>query len=264
MWVIIMGAVGIPDVLLSNGVAMPMISLGTKQYSSAEAERIVTLGLSVGFNHIDTAQNYGNQQGIGKALALHNRSSYFLTTKVPPQSSAKTAYAEAKKDLEGDLTALGLSHVDLVLLHHPPRGHTNVCEAMREQWRALEDFQKAQKARAIGVSNFCQSSFECILQTANVTPAVNQIQLHVGMSPDPSGIKSYADQRKIVTQAYSPLGDGTTELINGPCVESAVFEVPVASSENALTGLTRPPLVSRLRAEWYRRLAARTTSRARR
>jgi len=216
LFVALLGA--IPDVQLNNGVVMPMISLGTWQYSPAVAQQTVTLGMSLGFNHIDTALDYKNQEAVGKALAPHNRSTYFLTTKIPPQIIAKTAYSNAMKDLEGDLTALGLDYVDLMLVHFPPKGNTIFCGAMQEQWRAMEDFYKAKKARAIGVSNYCQSSFECILKTANVTPAVNQIQYHVGMSPDPSGIKSYADQRKIVTQSYSPLGDGTTELINGPMV----------------------------------------------
>jgi len=197
---------------------MPMISLGTWQYKPDVAEKTVSLGLSLGFNHIDTANDYNNQEGVGRALANHNRSSFFLTTKIPPQTLAHLAYDKATKDLNDDLAALGVDFVDLMLVHFPPAGNTLWCAAMQEQWRAMEDFYKAKKARAIGVSNYCQSSLKCIAKVANVTPAVNQIQYHVGMTPDPIGLKSYNDAKGIVTQSYSPLGDGTMELINGPLV----------------------------------------------
>ena len=209
----------IPNITLNNGVHLPMISLGTWEYSTSVAQSTVALGLKLGYNHIDTANDYNNQKGVGAALAVHPRGAYFLTTKVPPQSgSAASAYSKTMSDLNDDLSELGLSHVDLMLLHYPPRGNTFHCSAMQEQWRAMEDFYKAGKARAIGVSNYCQSSFECILKTATVTPAVNQVQYHIGMGPDPGGIASYCKAKGIVLQAYSPLGDGTTELITGPLV----------------------------------------------
>ena len=78
-----------------------------------------------------------------------------------------------------------VQYVDLMLVHFPPRGNDKHCGAMQEQWRAMEDFYKAKKARAIGVSNYCPSSFECILKVANVTPAVNQVEVHIGMGADP-------------------------------------------------------------------------------
>ena len=184
-------ATTIPTVKLNNGVAMPMISLGTWQYSKPVAKSTVALGISLGFNHIDTANDYRNQDAVGAALAGLNRSSYFLTTKVPSQTSANSAYEKTTKDLDDDLALLKLDYVDLMLVHFPPMGNTLHCAAMQEQWRAMEDFYKAKKARAIGVSNYCPSSFECIFKVANVTPAVNQVQYHIGMSDDPGGIKSY-------------------------------------------------------------------------
>jgi len=205
-------------VKLNNGVAMPLISLGTWQYSPAVAESTVRLGLSLGYNHIDAALDYKNQRSVGKALAEHDRASYFLTTKVPSRTSASSAFADTSKDLAADLEQLGLSYVDLMLVHFPPVGNTLHCAAMQEQWRALETFYRAKKARAIGVSNYCQSSLRCIARAANVTPAVNQIKYHIGMGPDPIGLRSYGDRLGIVTQAYSPLGDGTGELISGALV----------------------------------------------
>jgi len=201
-------ATSVPNIKLNTGAEMPMISLGTWQYNDATAEAAVKLALQTGFNHIDTAAGYHNQQGVGKALKGVDRSSYFLTTKVPDGN-----YAATKKAMQTDLDQLGLDYVDLMLVHFPPRG--NSCKAMQDQWRALEEFYKAGKAKAVGVSNYCISSLKCIAETATVTPAVNQVQFHVGMGKDPAGLKSYSDSKGIVTQAYSPLGDGSSELITG-------------------------------------------------
>ena len=216
----LLAATAIPNVKLNNGVEMPMISLGTWQYSPSVAESTVALALKLGFNHIDTANDYRNQAGVGSALAKQgNRSSYFLTTKVPSQTFNANAYAATTKDLNDDLTKLGLDYVDLMLIHFPPHGNTRHCEAMQEQWRAMEDFYKQKKARAIGISNYCQSSINCIMKVANVTPAVNQVEYHIGMSPDPIGLKTFNDKHGIVTQSYSPLGDGTSE-VRASCLRS--------------------------------------------
>jgi len=204
--------VGIPNVTLNNGVGFPMLSLGTWQYDDATAEAAVKLALQTGFNHIDTAHNYNNQAGVGKALSQFDRASYFLTTKV--MSVNNDAYAGTMKLLEEDLTLLGLDSVDMMLLHSPARS----CSAIQEQWRAMEDFYAAGKARAIGVSNYCQSSFDCLSQTWKVKPALNQIEVHVGMGPDPKSLISYAKSFGIQSQAYSPLGDGSSELISGSLV----------------------------------------------
>jgi len=206
----------IPNVTLNNGIQMPMISLGTWQYDDDTAEAAVRLGLQTGFNHIDTANNYHNQAGVGKGLSGFDRSTYFLTTKVPSAMRSSTAYATTTKALEEDLSSLGLEYVDLMLIHSPARN----CKTTQEQWRALEDFYAAGKAKAIGVSNYCLSSFECIAETQTVMPAVNQIEYHVGMGTDPSGIISYHADKNIVTQAYSPLGNGDSELITGDLVTS--------------------------------------------
>jgi diketogulonate reductase-like aldo/keto reductase len=205
----------IPSIKLNNGVQMPLISLGTWQYNSTVAEDTVKLGMKVGFTHIDTAHTYLNQDGVGRALAGLDRDSYFLTTKVPSPSTAKY-YDETNQLLAEDLKLLNLDYVDLMLLHFPPK--TNDCGVMQEQWRAMEDFYKAGKAKAIGVSNYCISSLKCIAEKATVTPAVNQVQFHIGMGADPAGLKTFCDSKGIFLQAYSPLGDGTTELINGPLV----------------------------------------------
>jgi len=204
-------AATVPTHKLNNGVEMPMMSIGTWQYDVSTAEQVVKDALSVGFNHIDTANNYRNQKGVGAALKGVDRDSYFLTTKIPDGTASQT-----RSYLQQDLDELGLDYVDLMLVHYPPR--SNSCSAMQEQWAAMEEFYKAGKAKAIGVSNYCPSSIECIMQTATVTPAVNQVQYHVGMGVDPIGVKSASEKHGIHLQAYSPLGNGKSDLITGDLV----------------------------------------------
>merc|ERR1711998_667160 len=208
-----LAATTIPTHKLNNGVDFPMMSIGTWQYDTATAEQVVKDALSVGFNHIDTANDYNNQKGVGAALKGVDRDSYFLTTKVPSGSASQT-----KTNLEQNLEQLGLDYVDLVLVHFPPRG--NSCSSMQAQWGAMEEFYKAGKAKAIGVSNYCPSSLDCIMQKATVTPAVNQVQYHVGMGVDPIGVKSASEKHGIHLQAYSPLGNGESDLITGDLVTS--------------------------------------------
>jgi len=204
-------AAAIPSHKLNNGVDMPMMSIGTWQYDTTTAEQVVKDALALGFNHIDTANNYRNQKGVGAALKGVDRNSYFLTTKIPDGTASQTeAY------LAQDLDELGLDYVDLMLVHFPPRG--NSCSAMQEQWAAMEEFYKAGKAKAIGISNYCPSSIECIMEKATVTPAVNQVQYHVGMGVDPIGVKSASEKYGIHLQAYSPLGNGESDLITGDLV----------------------------------------------
>jgi len=202
---------GVPTHTLNNGIEMPMMSIGTWQYDVSTAEQVVKDAMSVGFTHIDTANNYNNQKGVGAALKGVARDSYFLTTKIPDGSASKT-----RSYLQQDLDDLGLDYVDLMLVHYPPRG--NSCSAMQTQWAEMETFYKAGKAKAIGVSNFCPSSIECIMQKATVTPAVNQVQYHVGMGVDPIGVKSASEKYGIHLQAYSPLGNGESDLISGDLV----------------------------------------------
>lgn len=208
----------VATVTLNNGVEMPMMSLGTGKanttYNPDAYEISVRLALQVGFTAIDTALDYGGvQEIIGRAVAEVERSSVFLTTKIGGAKigTIATAYNRSLEEAYYNLKALNFDYVDLVLIHMPPKipGHFSTedgCSYAQEQWRALEDFMSFGKARAIGVSNFCQLDLACILQTATVVPAVNQLLLHVGMSPDPRGLVSYNNALGIKTMAFEPLG----------------------------------------------------------
>ena len=209
---------------------MPLLALGTNDNSGETADAVaanVKLALSLGFESIDTAADYPllhpgeSQKGVGAAIRNVSRDSFFLISKVSDIFSHGSSgeYDRIGKALNNSIQSLGVDYVDLMLLHFPPIVNLpgQRCKGMQEQWRALEQFYRAGKARAIGVSNYCQSDIECILKNATVTPAVNQVQYHVGMGADPRGLKSYLDAKGIVMQAYSPLDTlhGGHELISG-------------------------------------------------
>ena len=212
-----------PSLELSNsGVLMPMLAFGTGSLAAGTAEGAVRRALVHGVTHIDTAYDYGDQRGVGRALTGVNRTRIFVTTKIPPLSNASTAFMQSTQAMQDDLRQLQLSYVDLMLLHNPPKGNTQFCAAMRESWRALMAFHAAGKTRAIGVSNFCPSSIECLLSGGDalqvVVPAINQVEYHLGMTSDPAGVKSYCDARGIYLQAYSPLDGGNPQLLKGELV----------------------------------------------
>lgn len=198
-----------------------MIAAGTWQYNSSQAYESIKAALASGFTMVDTAYDYNNQDGVGRAIATVPRERVFVETKVPGcllDPSMKDpfhCYDSTKRAIEADLRLLNVSYIDLVILHFPP-GQTMVfrscgnltgsCQMAREQWRAMEEFYKAGKLRAIGVSNYCPSCFDC-LSNAEVFPMVNQVMYHIGMGVDPHGFMSYGRSRGVVTQAYSVLGN---------------------------------------------------------
>jgi diketogulonate reductase-like aldo/keto reductase len=228
-----------PTIKLNNGEQMPLVSLGVWKYNDSLAYDACTAAHKVGFTAIDTAYDYANQAGVGKFInetieSGVSRDKLWITTKVPgcgtipiahlPPPSRKNCGADTARLIDYDLQHLGVDHVDLMLVHFPPDyaptgcSLFGACKLMQEQWAALEDAYKAGKAKAIGVSNYCQSCFECILKNATVVPAVNQVQYHVGEGIDPGkhGLKSYMDEKGIVMMAYSAMGQGSKELISGP------------------------------------------------
>lgn len=216
---------------------MPVVAAGTWQYATEAATSSVSTALSMGFRHLDTAHDYcsdgttgtcsvgSNGPGVAKAVAssgLH-RSELWITTKVPGCGAQGIGFDTCAKDslaaAQKNLAELNTTYTDLLLVHFPPHGGCGAtnCAAIRDQWAALSGLLASNQTRALGVSNFCISCLKCI-EGAIVVPAVNQIQYHIGMGADPEGLLSYCKSKGIVAQAYSPLGDSTSELINGPLV----------------------------------------------
>lgn len=209
----------VETVEIAPGVQMPLVSLGTARGCPPNVTAIendIPMALSVGFAGIDTAHNDPcyNDTVVGKALKGIDRDSYFLVSKIPSAFSVNPS--QTSKQLEAGLHNLGLPYVDLMLIHHPGKAHSQSFEAsLQQQWAAMEEFYKAGKARAIGVSNFCRRAMEAILQTATVKPAVNQILYHAGMGNDADGVVSFAHAHNITLMAFSPVDEGNPVLIKG-------------------------------------------------
>lgn len=212
-----------------NGVEgkmdMPLVGLGTWQYNASVAEGAVTEALKVGFRHIDTALGYNNQLGVGAALKKSQlpRNEFFVTSKIPGGLNASAT--EAALDLS--LEQLGLTYVDLMLVHFPATW-TGIggAASRKEEWLAIEKWAKSGKARAIGVSHYCKSHMEDVLSVATLPIALNQVMYHVGMGMSPnlgSDYKDYCQSIGVVYMSFSTLcgpcdGADKTELISGPLV----------------------------------------------
>lgn len=194
---------------LSNGVEIPKLGLGTWFIDDDVAAQPVRDAIEIGYRHIDTAQAYGNERGVGEGIRTSGvaRSELFVSTKLAAEIKD---YDQAVAAIDGSLKALGLEYVDLMLIHSPQpwadfRGG-DYAEGNREAWRALEDAYKAGKLRAIGVSNFLEKDVENILASCTVAPQVNQLLVHVGNTP--SDLLAYCKEKGIQVQAYSPIAHG--------------------------------------------------------
>lgn len=196
---------------LANGVAIPKLGLGTWLLDNDQAEQAVKAAISLGYRHIDTAQAYGNEEGVGRGLAACGipRDQVFVTTKV--RAEHKT-YASAAASIDESLHKLGLDYIDLVIIHAPQpwadfRSQTDrYFEGNRQAWQALEDAYEAGKVRAIGVSNFLADDLENILAACRVRPMVNQILCHI--SNTPFGLIDFCKSQGLVMEAYSPVAHG--------------------------------------------------------
>jgi diketogulonate reductase-like aldo/keto reductase len=195
---------------LANGVKIPKLGLGTWRVDDGQAAQAVRAAVQMGYRHVDTAQAYGNERGVGEGLRASGvpRDELFVTTKV---DAALKTYAEAKASIDGSLRALGLEFIDLMIIHSPQpwtdfRDGDHFFEGNLEVWRALEEAHAAGRLRAIGVSNFEQVDLDNILQNGTIRPAVNQILAHVGNTP--FDLIAYCEGKGILVEAYSPVGHG--------------------------------------------------------
>ncbi|WP_278236702.1 aldo/keto reductase [Isoptericola sp. AK164] len=214
---------------LSNGVEIPKLGLGTWFINNRDVVRAVQDAVDVGYRHIDTAQAYRNEKGVGEAVRASNvpREDLFVTTKLV--AGAKS-YRKAVAGIDRSLRTLGLDHIDLMIIHSPQpwssfRGDNRYLEENREVWRALEEAYDDGKLRAIGVSNFDEQDLDNILGTATVAPMVNQVLAHV--SNTPHELIDYCQSRDVLVEAYSPVAHGEL-LTNDQVAEIAArYDVSV-------------------------------------
>ena len=195
---------------LSNGVEIPKLGLGTWFIRDNDVEQAVKDAVEIGYRHIDTAQAYQNENGVGKGIKACGvkREELFVTTKLAAEVKS---YDEAVASIDSSLKTLGLDYIDLMIIHSPKpwmefHSDDSYFEGNREAWRALEEAYQAGKLRAIGVSNFEKADIDNILESCTVKPMVNQILAHI--SNTPKELIEYCKNNDILVEAYSPIGHG--------------------------------------------------------
>jgi 2,5-diketo-D-gluconate reductase A len=195
------GASPVPAVELHDGVSIPQLGFGVFQVPPAETRVTVEEALAAGYRHIDTAAAYGNEEGVGAAIAVSGipREEIFVTTKL---WNSEQGHDSALAAADRSLAALGLDHIDLYLIHWP----LPATGLYLETWRAFEALKAAGKTRSIGVSNFRVQELEHLAAEAGQQPTVNQIELHPYLQQPE--LRAWHAEHAIATEAWSPIAQG--------------------------------------------------------
>lgn len=194
------------SIMLNNGVQMPVLGYGVYQVAAEECERCVLDAIGAGYRSIDTAQAYGNEEGVGSAIAKSgvSRGELFITTKV---WITNAGYEKAKNSIEESLRKLKTDYVDLLLIHQPFGDYYGT-------YRAMEDAYKVGKARAIGVSNFYPDRLIDLAHFADVKPAVNQIETHVFQQQKPA--REVMEKYNVQIMSWGPFAEGKNDFFQNP------------------------------------------------
>ncbi|AHH98154.1 aldo/keto reductase [Kutzneria albida] len=200
----------IPTVKLTNGVQMPQLGFGVFQVPDEETTAAVGAALEAGYRSIDTAAIYGNEAGVGAAIARSGlaREDLFITTKL--WNSAQ-GYDSTLRAFDESMAKLGLEQLDLYLIHWP----TPARELYLDTWRAFEKLYADGRVRAIGVSNFQPAHLRRVLEEGSVVPVLNQIELHPLLQQ--AELRAFHAEHGIATEAWSPLAQGG-ELLADPTI----------------------------------------------
>ncbi|MDC5698505.1 aldo/keto reductase [Intrasporangium calvum] len=205
-----------PNVLLeessADDVRIPQLGFGVWQVPADEVEAAVGTALATGYRHIDTARIYGNEEGVGRAIAASGvpREEVFVTTKVWNDDHRNVAAA-----FDASLKRLGLEVLDLYLIHWPAPG----ADAHVEAWRQLLELQQSGRVRAVGVCNFHVPHLQRLLDETGVLPSINQIELHPYLQQDE--LRRFHAEHGIATEAWSPLASGKEVLTDATIGEVA-------------------------------------------
>lgn len=201
------------NIKLNNGKEIPKMALGTWFIDDDKVADAVRAAVNIGYRHIDTAQAYGNERGVGEGVRTSGvpREEIFVTSKVAAENKT---YESAEQSIDETLKIMGLDYIDMMIIHSPqPWVEVNQSENRylsenREVWRAMEDAVEAGKVRTIGVSNFNRADLENILEVCRIRPAVNQVLCHI--SNTPLELIDYCNEQGIAVEAYSPVAHGAT------------------------------------------------------
>jgi 2,5-diketo-D-gluconate reductase A len=201
----------VPTIDLSYGRSIPQLGFGVFQIDPDDTAEAVSTALEIGYRHIDTAEMYGNEQGVGEAVRSSglDRGDVFITSKL---NNGAHRPDDARRAFEGTLSALGVDYVDLFLIHWPLP--TLYDGDFVSTWKTLEEFKAEGRARSIGVSNFQVDHLERLAAEADIPPAVNQIELHPYFLNDE--VHAYDQAHGIATQAWSPIAQGA--VLDDPAI----------------------------------------------
>jgi len=191
----------VPGLTLDNGVQIPQLGLGVWQIDDADVPGVVAAAFEAGYRHVDTAAIYGNEAGVGRAIAAGSvpRDELFITTKLWNNDQG---YDSTLRAFDESMGRLGLEQLDLYLIHWPSRRQDRYVDT----WRAFEKLYADGRVRAIGVSNFRVAHLQRLFDETDTRPVLNQIELHPGLPQDE--LRAFHAENDIATEAYSPLAQG--------------------------------------------------------
>jgi 2,5-diketo-D-gluconate reductase A len=217
----------VPTIQLNDGRTIPQLGFGVFQIDPGETAEAVTTALEVGYRHIDTAEMYGNEKGVGEAIRASGleREDVYITSKL---NNGDHRPDDGRRAFDGTLTALATDYVDLFLIHWPLP--TLYDGDYVSTWKTLEEFKIDGRARSIGVSNFQVEHLERLAAEADIVPAVNQIELHPYLLNEE--VDAYGRQHGIATQAWSPIAQGG--VLDDPVITAIADRVGKAPAQVVL------------------------------
>ena len=217
----------IPSLTLSGGTTIPQLGFGTYLVPPNDTASVVTAAIEAGYRHIDTAQMYRNERGVGEAIRSSGlpRDEVFVTSKL---NNAWHRPDDARRAFEGTLSDLGLEYVDLFLIHWPLP--TRFDGDFVSTWKVMEEFLRDGRSRVIGVSNFQTAHLQRLAAETATVPAVNQIEVHPYLPND--AVRAYGAAHGIITEAWSPLAQGA--VLSDPVVLDVAARVGRTPSQVVL------------------------------
>lgn len=220
-------------VTLNNGIKMPQLGYGVYQTPPEDTERCVLEAIEVGYRSIDTAQAYGNEEGVGNAIQKCGlpREDLFITTKI---WISNAGYEKAKASITESLHKLQTDYIDLLLIHQPFGDYYGT-------YRAMEEAYRADKVRAIGVSNFYPDRYLDLAHFAEIKPAVNQVETHVFQQQKIA--KEYLKKNGTQIMSWGPFAEGKNDYFNNPVLKAVAAAHGKSAAQVALRFLLQSDVV---------------------